>query len=472
MESTNIAREHSTGKSSNFGAAQNDLGPRVDSLREESSLHPIHLIGLVRFRGLCLLAFTLFLLSGPVPKHSDLIAAVLGFSLLSLLVVNSATTLLFGFLVRRTITIRVFHKPKKASGSLVGGDFFAHEDVTVSLAVGDGLLPPFYVLKISLIFDHPLEANVFQISGSIASQRFLLQNLRFPHRGVWNLIGYRIRLEDQLGLSRFSWDVALAPEDTSRFVCHPPAISQVDIPIMSSEMQSGDVQSEIAERKGDPFDLKRYHPSDGMKRILWKVYAKTGELISRHPERALMPEGDLLLYVVADEYDDDLAGTAIAYARQLEREQIRLWAACDGLSTAVPIANSAEKLEEYLIESVWASGHLSVAKSLAEISRLSERQTSRSASADPNRVVIFAPNKLVGNSLGSSYLLSIGQKLSQGGARPYFIITWKQAAADQTKKTELSPNAEFSPSMQSDFAAICARNGWGFILTESASARW
>jgi len=90
------------------------------------------------------------------------------------------------------------------------------------------------------------------------------------------------------------------------------------VPVLTSSYRAGDLISDANERRGDPFDLKPYHPSDGIKKILWKVYAKTGELISRHPEQSMTPEGQVFIFSVNNVEDDHVCGAALDYTKKLE----------------------------------------------------------------------------------------------------------------------------------------------------------
>jgi hypothetical protein len=87
-----------------------------------------------------------------------------------------------------------------------------------------------------------------------------------------------------------------------------------------------------------------------MKRILWKVFAKRGELIARHPERSVSPEGHLLGFVLARRSDDGLAAWATAYLSAAEAQGITVSCGCLGMRTETPWANSARALEDSLIE--------------------------------------------------------------------------------------------------------------------------
>ena len=56
--------------------------------------------------------------------------------------------------------------------------------------------------------------------------------------------------------------------------------------------------------------MRRYGPSDPMKRVLWRTYARSRTLMVRTPERAVSPSHRTLVYLVAGEGDEPAASLA------------------------------------------------------------------------------------------------------------------------------------------------------------------
>lgn len=61
---------------------------------------------------------------------------------------------------------------------------------------------------------------------------------------------------------------------------------------------------------GDRIDIRNYAVGDPVRYILWKVYARTGELVVRTPERAFEPSERLLAYLVVHSEDSIAASLA------------------------------------------------------------------------------------------------------------------------------------------------------------------
>jgi hypothetical protein len=64
--------------------------------------------------------------------------------------------------------------------------------------------------------------------------------------------------------------------------------------------------------EGDLIEMRRYSPGDPLKLVLWKVYARTGRMLVRTPERAVARSQKTLAYLVAAEGDEPAAGVARA----------------------------------------------------------------------------------------------------------------------------------------------------------------
>ncbi|MGE0788685.1 MAG: DUF58 domain-containing protein [Sandaracinaceae bacterium] len=62
--------------------------------------------------------------------------------------------------------------------------------------------------------------------------------------------------------------------------------------------------------EGDRLDLRQYAPGDPIRYVLWRVFARTRELVVRQPERALAAAKKTLAYLVAGSGDEPAAGAA------------------------------------------------------------------------------------------------------------------------------------------------------------------
>jgi hypothetical protein len=77
-------------------------------------------------------------------------------------------------------------------------------------------------------------------------------------------------------------------------------------------LQAGaDVEHPFGKPQGDRLDIRNYSQGDPMRYILWKVYARTGELVVRTPERAYQPTKKMLAYLIVSPEDQVAAGMAL-----------------------------------------------------------------------------------------------------------------------------------------------------------------
>lgn len=59
---------------------------------------------------------------------------------------------------------------------------------------------------------------------------------------------------------------------------------------------------------GDLLEMRRYTPGDPLKLVLWKLYARSGELLVRTPERAISTSRNTVLYLASATGDEPAAG--------------------------------------------------------------------------------------------------------------------------------------------------------------------
>lgn len=268
-------------------------------------------------RGLLAIALCFFALEFIATEESDLIAYMLGGGIAAMLL----TALLTCIFVRRRLAKGLKIEPHFDSDSL-----FSRSAVRAGLTVRSASLPPFFSLHINRVFQHPGVVSPEHIVSGREAVRRLVDTIQFPHRGFWALENLSLSLRDALGFTEISWDI---PSNAGVEVS-ARNIQIRSLPIVAASSRSGDTLDQAKERAGDLFDIKQYDPSDGVKRILWKVYAKTGAVVVRRPEPAVIPEGEVAIFLVARRTDDHVAGAAQSYIQELENNSINILFGTDG----------------------------------------------------------------------------------------------------------------------------------------------
>lgn len=156
------------------------------------------------------------------------------------------------------------------------------------------------------------------------------EQVTFRDRTLADEIVRELRGEDLLGLWRFT--VRVPQPRAVRTLPDPGRLPAAEL---ATSLSSGDLLSwPSGPPRGDFVDFRTYTRSDPARLILWKVYARSRQLMVRAQEPAHAPEGCPLLYLVAGEND----GAAAAAARVILESGLfgeDLPFACDGAPAPV-----------------------------------------------------------------------------------------------------------------------------------------
>jgi hypothetical protein len=124
----------------------------------------------------------------------------------------------------------------------------------------------------------------------------------------------RFAVRDLFGLTEISWrrkeDVML------RVLPYRGMLSQMPPPAGMAE--GDDLSDPFAEPKGDRVEMRQYAPGDPLRMVLWKVYARSGKMMVRTPERSVAERKRGCAYLVTSPQDDATAAAArVAIERRL-----------------------------------------------------------------------------------------------------------------------------------------------------------
>jgi len=428
-------------------------------LYELGSIQPI-----LTWRGLALEGLLVYFLLGPVTHESDIVASVLSFSLLGIHIILATISYLKGRSLRTSLNLRIL-----TNGQLVGG-----QDRDITLKISPFRLPPFFLLKAEIVFkEDGVDIPVVLLSGASSESSAVTESIQFPHRGIWEIAKISFELGDRLGLTAYSWNASEEELKQSCEVNLPPA-RITNLPVVSSSRRAGDLIPHPYDKLGDPFDLKQYHPSDGLKKLLWKVYARSGELVSRHPESTMTPEGRVAIYCIAERQDDLLSADCLQYAEELAAMDLELLLGCSGMNDK-PLARTPEQFRKLLLESVWQSS-LSSTHEIALYLSLCERELTGSTL---DRVAVFCAAEHLDSEEGLEHYAEIGRCFSQKGIKPVFFIRGKSegrsevfARVDRSRDLlnsvlsfffEQGSEPERGHRFLNKFLGICGGNHWEVV---------
>jgi len=125
-------------------------------------------------------------------------------------------------------------------------------------------------------------------------------------RGLHDTITRRVEVSDAFGLTRLTF--TLRQERVVRFVPSMGALRQIRV--VRSIAGGDEISNPAGPPEGERVDLRHYAPGDPIKFVLWKVFARSRQLVVRTPERAIAPTRQTVAYLVTGAGDEPAAGAA------------------------------------------------------------------------------------------------------------------------------------------------------------------
>lgn len=410
-----------------------------------------------------LLGFMTYLLLGPIPGSSDIVSASLAAGLLFVLVLIVLLVNSQGIYARRHLSLTVIPPDTET---------LSHENTRLVLVTTPLRLAPGTFLECVIDFAHEgAESSALRISGSSRSERRLPVDVSFSHRGSWEIQSVRCAIKDVTGLSRFSWSV---PCQTAVVVAPPPA-RETTLPLISSTQRAGDLVTDALNRHGDPYDIKPYHPSDGIKKIVWKAFAKSGELLSRHPEASMTPEGLVTIFVLARPSDDDICGKVVAYVRALKELNLEVIVGCEG-ANGRPLAHDAASCKELLIDATWDASHAYDSSIQADARALLDYCQQSTSTTTIRKLLIFCAGPRAAESTEARRIHTFASWIASQNIEPVFCVSEPRLIPSGKKTPKVdrirsffvaSPGSEhdtISDIAYQEFLSRCLRNQWEVFI--------
>jgi len=427
-------------------------------------------------RGLCVLIFSFYLIAGPSWNASDVVATVVGYSLLLLIggftLITFVQSVTFREQLRAKLSAELFDA---SAGGTTRALPIAGTPTRVVVSTSEVSLVPMTLLEMEVRFLNPgVRTARHLIAGRSQGGRTLIEDMVFPHRGAWQISALAFSLSDMWGLTDVAWEDKASVAGIGVEV-RPAPHSGAQVPLISSAVRAGDSIADLLDRQGDPYDIKQHNPADGMKRILWKVFAKRGELISRLPERAVTPEGQVVCFVVANPAGDAVCSEAVHYANAIAEVDLQLWVGCEGMGERAS-ARDAASLEDLLIETVWDSAHTSTETLCSDLTHLlSEvRETVQHARID--KIILLLAEERFKDETSLELHTKLGNMLEQDGIAPVFVplgasgkAALPKGAMSQVERLFVhqdSTDRPRDPAFFKRFLGICASRGWEVIMQQ------
>lgn len=134
----------------------------------------------------------------------------------------------------------------------------------------------------------------------------LLEEIVPQRRGLSDEIVRRVEVGDAFGLTRIAFTVR--QKRTVRFAPSVGALRTMHV--VRSIAGGEDISHPEGPATGERVDMRHYTPGDPIRYVLWKVFARSRQLIIRTPERAISPVRQTVAYLVAGDGDEPAAGAA------------------------------------------------------------------------------------------------------------------------------------------------------------------
>ena len=164
---------------------------------------------------------------------------------------------------------------------------------------GLGWIP---LLRVDLSWEKPANMAVHLVSD----HGRLVEEVTAAERGQFEEVVRCYRVADVFGIARIAFR-----RRTPQEIIISPSVGRVEEVRPRQQFTAGDT---LAHPEGSPtgdlIEMRRYSPGDPLKLVLWKVYARTGRMLVRTPERAVSPVERILAYLVAGAADEPAAGLA------------------------------------------------------------------------------------------------------------------------------------------------------------------
>ncbi len=166
--------------------------------------------------------------------------------------------------------------------------------------IGSPWFVPF--VRVGWSWLHP-EANVRVVPEGL---KLLTEEVTPTRRCLKTSVLRRIEVSDAFGFTRIGF--LHHEERPCRFT---PSVGGLRTMHVVRSMAGGeDITHPDGPPEGERIDLRRYMPGDPIRFVLWKVFARTRDLVVRTQERAISHSRQTVAYLVASEGDEPAAGAA------------------------------------------------------------------------------------------------------------------------------------------------------------------
>jgi hypothetical protein len=213
-----------------------------------------------------------------------------------------------------------------------------------------------------------------------------------------------------------------------------------------------------------------------MKKIVWKAFAKSGELLARHPEPSMTPEGFVAICILARPEDDELCGKAISYIAALKELTLDLLVTCEG-HKGRPLGHDIETSKTLLIDSVWDAAQSDNTSLETDFQALIDACSTSNSQVQLRKMVVFCAGSRLTDPAEASNVTRLAIWLDTHSIEPVFFLTQPQNLANHPSSSRLATKAQaiflepastippaHSASNYQNFLSTCLSKQWEVFL--------
>jgi hypothetical protein len=156
------------------------------------------------------------------------------------------------------------------------------------------------LVRVEIAWQRPLSAHV----EMVLEKDGINEVVTARQRGAATQLTRRFVVSDVFGLARVSFRRRMTVDLTIKPQCGRANARQ----LLQQQASGEQLPHPDGKPEGDLIEMRRYVAGDALKLVLWKVYARSGQLLVRQPERTLAVTRKALLHIVSAAGDEPAAG--------------------------------------------------------------------------------------------------------------------------------------------------------------------
>lgn len=264
-------------------------------LRSAAGMFPLTL------QGILTLGLVAFALRQYAYGSLDLVVFALGICALAILIFSLFCTIVSGVLIQRRIHCEVAGQ-ETAAHSIQLESGFPNESGFVLPA-----LNYFPLIKLSWQVVYPDKlATRIRVTENDEGHALLSEEILPERRCLSDMVIRQFTVADVLGFCRYSWRQSQSRE----CYCLPQVNTLKQLPLLRSMTAEDGIPDPTGSPEGDRMEIRRYAPGDSVRDIMWKAYARSGQLNVRLAEKSVFHSQRTLAYLLSSDNDEAAAAAA------------------------------------------------------------------------------------------------------------------------------------------------------------------